>query len=265
LAPLKDSQLNVYNIKAMRMQEPQTFDFIRFDPNNDCNVHCVYCHNHRSKEVIDTEVFLAFLEKNVISVNHFQMGCIMEPTLDPRLCDLMTMIAQSPARPSQSFVLQTNGILLHRHDYSRIRDGGVTHLSVSIDAADPLTHKALRGGTSLPKVFTNLASFYQSCPSIDIVFITTVTKLNIAVIDNLIAYGLELGVKKFVLREVFYYSDSEIVDHARMPNLILEENAFTRLKESITAKFTSQATFEFADAPFLNRVTDKMKTDSFRS
>ena len=265
MAPLKDSQLNVYNIGTMRMQVPQEFDFVRFDPNNDCNVHCVYCHNHRSKEIIDTGEFRAFLEENILSVNHFQVGCIMEPTLDPRLCELMTMIAGSRGKPGRTFVLQTNGILLHRHDLSTMRDAGLTHLSVSIDAADPVTHKTLRGGTSLPKVLSNLASFHKYCSSIDMVFITTVTTLNISAMEDLITRGLDLGVKKFVLREVFYHSDSKIVDHYKMPNLVLKEEAFARLQESIAVKFANRANFEFAAAPLLDRLTDKMKFDSFRS
>src|SRR2546427_8356069 len=145
---LKDSQLNVYNIKQMRAQVPKAFDFVRFDPNNDCNVHCVYCHNHRSKDLVDTEEFCTFLEENVLSINNFQVGCIMEPTLAPRLFDLMLITATSRGRPGKTFLLQTNGILLHRHDYSKMRDAGLTHLSVSIDAVDPMTHKLLRGGTS---------------------------------------------------------------------------------------------------------------------
>lgn len=261
---LKDSQLNVYNIKSMRVQAPQAFDFVRFDPNNDCNVHCVYCHNHRSKDLVDTEKLRAFLEENVLSVNNFQVGCIMEPTLDPRMCDLMLMVANSPGRPSKTFLLQTNGILLHKHDYSKMRDAGLTHLSVSIDAADPATHKLLRGGTSMAKVHSNLVAFRNACPAIDVVFITTVTSPNVEAMEALVTFGLDLGVKQFVLREVFYYPDSNVVDHTKMPALLLEENGFLRMKQNLLAKFGKRVNFEFADAPTLDRSTKKMKADSFR-
>src|SRR5688572_14759891 len=121
---LKDAQLNIYNIQKMRAQASQKFDFLRCDSNNDCNVHCVYCHNHRSKELLDTTEFREFLHKNVVRIKHFQMGCIMEPTLDPRLCDLMLLVADSPGKPTRSFRLQTNGILLHKHDYGKMHDAG---------------------------------------------------------------------------------------------------------------------------------------------
>ena len=261
---LKDSQLNVYNIKKMRVQVPQEFDFLRFDSNNDCNVHCVYCHNHRSKDLVDTEEFRAFLEENVLSINNFQVGCIMEPTLDPRLCDLMLMTATSRARPGKSFLLQTNGILLHRHEHSKMRDAGLTHLSVSIDAADPMTHKLLRGGTSFAKVHSNIVAFRKACPTIDVVFITTVTSMNVDAIEDLVSFGLDLGVAKFILREMFYYPDSNVVEHTKMPALLLEENAFSRMKQRLVARFGKRANFEFADAPFLDRALNKMKADSFR-
>jgi MoaA/NifB/PqqE/SkfB family radical SAM enzyme len=261
---LKDAQLNVYNVKKMRVQAPQEFDFLRFDPNNDCNVHCVYCHNHRSKDLVDAEEFRAFLEENVISVNNFQVGCIMEPTLDPRLCDLMLMTANSRSRPSKTFLLQTNGILLHRHDHGKMRDAGLTHLSVSIDAADPLTHKRLRGGTSFAKVHSNIVAFRKACPTIAVAFITTVTSMNVEAMEELINFGLDLGVAQFVLREMFYYPESNVVDHEQMPALLLEEGAFARMKQSLMARFGERASFEFADAPFLDRALNKMKIDSFR-
>lgn len=47
---------------------------------------------------------------------------------------------------------------------------GLTHLSVSIDAADPATHKLLRGGTSLNKVRDNIIAFHRACPEVKMVF-----------------------------------------------------------------------------------------------
>jgi hypothetical protein len=36
------------------------------------------------------------------------------------------------------------------------------------------------------------------------------------------------------------------------------------MKQELSARFGKRANFEFADAPFLDRATRKMKTDSFR-
>jgi MoaA/NifB/PqqE/SkfB family radical SAM enzyme len=260
----KDAQLNVYNFAAMRAQAPEEFDFLRIDSNNDCNVHCVYCHNHRSKDVIPTEDLAAFLDQNVVSVDNFQVGCIMEPTLDPRMADVVSMIAASKAPATQMFMLQTNGILLHRHDHQKMRDAGLTDLSVSIDAADPAIHKALRGGTSMAKVHSNIMAFRANCPSVKVTFITTVTSLNIGGMSDLVSFGLSLGVEKFVLREMFYYPSSDVVDHSRMEALVLQENEFAGMKEQILGKFDGKAEFLFADVPTLERYTARMRVDSLR-
>jgi MoaA/NifB/PqqE/SkfB family radical SAM enzyme len=248
----------------MRAQKPREFDVLRLDSNNDCNVHCVYCHNHRSKDLVDAADFHAFLEHNVISLDNFQMGCIMEPTLGQRMCDLMLLVAGSRVRPGDKFILQTNGILLHRHDQGKMRDVRLTHLYVSIDAADPATHKTLRGGTSLAKVVSNLAAVGTFCPDTEIVFITTVTSININAVERLVVFGLDLGVRKFVLREIFYWRNSSVVDHSRMPTLLLGENDFARMRERLLAKFSKHVEFEFADNATLDRNAERMNADSLR-
>jgi molybdenum cofactor biosynthesis enzyme MoaA len=259
---LKSVQLNVYNISKMRQQVPRSFEAVRLDSNNDCNVHCVYCHNHRSKALIETHDLREFLNENVISVNDFQLGCGMEPTLDSRMCDLLLMIAGSRARPTTAFRLQTNAILLHKHDYFKIMDAGVTTLSVSIDAADPATHRLLRGGTSLAKVERNLLSFHQSCPNVDVAFMTTVTSLNIQGIEELVTFGLGVGARSFVLRQVFYNETSNIVDHTKMPALLVTADAFSEMKKLIREKFGMHLQLHFLDAPTIVRVSQKTRADS---
>ena len=246
------------------MEPPDRFDHVRFDPNNDCNVHCVYCHNHRSAVQVSTEEFQSFLEQNVTSLGNFQMGCIMEPTLDPRLADLLMLVARSPVRPSREFMLQTNGILLHMHDAGKMRDSGLTSLSISIDAADPKVHRLLRGGTSIEKVGRNIAKFKKECPSTAIVFITTVTRLNLASVHGLVSFGLGLGVARFVFREVFYRTDSDVVDHTRMPELVLRRGEFDEMKRSLRARFGDEVNFDFADEERLERSAVKMILDSRR-
>jgi len=260
----RDAQLNVYNVKQMLAQEPQRFAFLRFDSNNDCNVRCVYCHNHRSKEVVATEDLCTFLERNVIMVENFQIGCIMEPTLDPRMCDLMMLVDNSRGRPTNTFLLQTNGILLHKHDQAKMRDAGLTHVCVSIDAADPAIHKTLRGGSSMAKVGANIESLRRHSPSIKLVFLTTVTNLNIHAMEDLVKFGLGLAVNKFVMREVFYFPDNNVVDHSKMTNILLEENDFALMKERLLATFGGRVSFDFADASFLDYSAKRIRADSFR-
>jgi MoaA/NifB/PqqE/SkfB family radical SAM enzyme len=265
VTPLLDAQLNVYNLAAMRARPSARYDYLRFDPNNSCNVQCVYCHNHRSADIVPTEELLAFLRSGVLELRNFQMGCVMEPTLDARLPALLLAVRRSPAAPTEELILQTNGILLHRHDAGAIREARVTRLSVSIDSADPVVHKALRGGTSLAKVAGNVRAFHQACPEAEIHFITTVTRLNLPTMEQLVTFGLDLGVSRFVLREVFYHPDSDVVDHARMPDLLLRAGDYTDMAARLIDRFGSRATFEFADRDRLARAEEKMTADSLRA
>jgi MoaA/NifB/PqqE/SkfB family radical SAM enzyme len=261
---LKDSQLNVYNFRAMSEQPASRFGAIRFDPNNTCNLHCVYCHNHRDDQTIALDAFEAFLNRNVIGVNYFQVGCIMEPTLDPCIADFMLAVSRSRAKPEHNLVLQTNGILLHKHDTAKMRDAGLNLLSVSVDAAEPGTQKELRSGTSLDKVTRNVADFRAKMPEATIDFITTVTTANVTKMVPLVRLGLDLGVNRFLFREVFYHPENNVVDHTRMPGLLLRPGQFEEMKQEVLSHFGSQAKFIFAAEEVLDASVKKMKTDSLR-
>ncbi|MGO9555656.1 MAG: radical SAM protein [Syntrophobacteraceae bacterium] len=258
----KDSQLNVYNFNTLMELPPSDYDYLRFDPNNTCNLHCAYCHNSRSDEVIDMEQFREFLHTKVGRVKNWQVGCIMEPTMDKRLVDFMLLIAESPAKPVREFILQTNGILLHKHDHEKMRHVSLTHLSVSMDAANPEIQKNLRNGTSLQKVLRNLTVFIAACPETSVDFITTVTRVNIDKLDELVALGLDMGVKRFIFREVFYDPNSSVVDHSRMPQLVLYDGEFRQMMDRVLDRFDGAAVFIFADKQFLYSSTKKIISDS---
>lgn len=261
---VSDAQLNVYNIRAMRTRQPLAFDVLRFDSNNQCNVRCVYCHNHRTDDLIDRLDLAAFLTENVLSVNTFQVGCVMEPTLDARLCDLLVDVATSPAKPRRDLVLQTNGILLHRHDAGRFRDAGVSVLSLSIDSTDPAVMKYLRGGTSLNKILSNVERVRAKNPELKVSFVSTVTKVNVLGMESLVQSGLRIGVSHFVFREVFYHPENDMVDHRHMPKLVLSKGEFRRMATSLTAKFAGNATFEFADQTALEASDRTILSHSLR-
>ena len=86
-----------------------------------------------------------------------------------------------------------------------------------MDTADAEMLKSLRSGMSMEKVIRNVAGFIAACPDIAVTFIATVTRENIGTMETLVTMGMDVGVKDFVFREVFYYPENKIVDHSRMP------------------------------------------------
>ncbi|MDA9983052.1 radical SAM protein [Gammaproteobacteria bacterium] len=259
-----DVQLNVYNLEAMLAQPPQAFAFVRFDPNNDCNVRCAYCHNHRSAATVATADLRRFVEENVLSTEGFQIGCIMEPTLDPRLAELFELIGDSPAAPRVVFSMHTNGILLHRHDPQRMVAAGLNEVVVSVDTADSSVHKALRGGTSLTKVTRNVGNLCRAFPDLRVDFATTVTTANASHLEELVLLGIDLGVAGFTFREMFHHPESDVVEHARLRTLKLRHGVFAALREQITARFGKQVHLIFTDAPTLVAKADRTDRDSLR-
>lgn len=259
-----DLQLNINTIDGLMEGAPDGHAFVRFDPNENCNLHCVYCHNYRSTRLVEPEALTRFLESRVDYVENFQFGCIMEPTLDARLVDFMAQVADSPGRPRRRMILQTNGLLLNRHDHRRMAEAGLTHLSVSLDCAEPGTQKALRGGMSLDRVVRNVRSFQDACPDVQIEFIATVTKANIDSVAALVELGLSLGIQRYTFREVFYMPENSVVDHARMPDLVLDPGQFDRMRADMEARYGDDSFLVFADGAYLDRSVEKIRADSYR-
>lgn len=215
------------NINKFKYPSPIDFGMILFDSNLACNLHCVYCHNNRSTEVVNEEDFKSFVNDQVKSIKSFQIGCAMEPTMDKRMNDFIKVVGKSHARPTGMFRIQTNGILLHRHDHTVWEDCGVNTLSVSIDTIDPEVHKVLRGGSDIKKIIKNIEDVRKKCPNLKMWFITTVSSDNINLLSDLIKYGVDIGVSGIELRKMYYLPSSVIIkDHEKMKSLLLTNEKF---------------------------------------
>ena len=259
-----DFQLNVYNFESASKSKPGRYATIRFDPNNTCNLHCVYCHNHRSDQTIDAEQFRQFLAEKVRDVSYFQVGCIMEPTMDRRLTDFLLTIARSPARPAHTLMLQTNGLLLHTHDHGKMVEAGLTNLSVSLDVADPQTQKELRSGMSLAKVVRNIETFRKAAPDVSVEIISVVSTSNVDQMPGLVDLALNLGARRVILRELLYYPMEvrRVVDQSRMRQLLLKVGEFQRMTESLRAAFNGRIEMIFAPNETLDALARKMLNES---
>ncbi len=160
------------------------------------------------------------------------------------------------------FRLQTNGLLLHRHDHARMAAAGLNILSVSMDSADAQTHGVLRDGASLSKIQRNLVNFHRDCPSVRIKILTTVTTANIGGIEDLIGWGLENGVEHFELRQMFHDPASQVVEHDKMRLLEVADDDFAQMRELMSARFGKAARLGFHSAERLTRTIEAVKTAS---
>ena len=254
--------LNANNIEKMLEFGPRHFSWIGFDSIDNCNLHCVYCHNPRTKKVINLDLLRQFLYSKILCVENFQVGCQMEPTLDKRLNNILKLIGNSPGKPTRQFKVHTNGTLLNRHDNIAIKEAGLTHLSVSIDTAHEQTFSTLRGGAKLSRVFRNLEQFHKDCPDVIIQFVATVTTVNIREIEDLIKMGMKVGAKRFHFREMFFDIRSNIVDHEKMKQLLLPAGQFQEMQAYIEEHYQHLVGLHFVNSPSARKYGLEAKKNS---
>lgn len=261
--PVAGAHLNVNCLDVMQAKPRLTYTWLRFDSNDDCNLHCVYCHNSRSKGEFDLQVFRDFLRDKVERLENFQFGCRMEPTLDPRLVEFIEALHDAPVRPTGRVVLQTNATLLNRHDAKRMQRAGLTDLHLSVDTIDPEVFAELRGGAKVERIIRNMNSFRSQCPEVTLRFIVTVARANRDHIAALIDYAHSLGVKAVVLREVFHAPGGKTVDDAKMAQLVLPEGDFAALAREMEDRFGGRIHLNYTDASGLRVHSGNVRAFSY--
>jgi len=135
-------------------------------------------------------------------------------------------------------------------------------LTVSMDTVDPMVFKQLRGGASVGKVLRNVTEFHKTCPTVRMGFITTVTKLNIGLIDPLIDAGLEAGVAVFNLRQVIHNPDSPVIDHSAVSDLTVPDAAFADVVARVQGKYGHVTRFCIQEASGMRILGNSVRTQS---
>lgn len=260
---VQDGRLRVDNFDVMQAKGPRRFNWLRIDANNNCNLKCTYCRVPRSTSLIDADHLKEFLSSYVVGVENLQFGCGMEPTLDSRLADLMTMAATTPARPNNQFVVQTNGTLLHQHDHEKLANAGLNRLSVSIDSLDPKIHRDQRGGSNIEQIIRNLKSFQANCPHIEIQLICVVTSASINSTLDLARFAVDLGVKRMTFRQMVYVPNHPNVVEEDVVPLIVNYEDFDRMQQAIESEIGNAMEMSFYSNEDLAEHRKTMRSDSY--
>ena len=101
-------------------------------------------------------------------------------------------------------------------------------------------------------------AFKNACPATQATFITTVTSMNIHEMDALVTFGSILACVNSSC------PDNDEAARSKIRVLLLKQDDFSQMKQGLMARFDTQAGFDFADAPFIDKALGKMKADSFR-
>lgn len=249
MAPYQYYRISYENINDFNYPEPQIFGTILMDTNLTCNLRCMYCHNDRSNNLVKEEDFLRFIHTQIKSVGVFQLGCAMEPTMDKRLGDFVKIIGNSHAKPSGDFRIQTNGTLLHKHDWKIWQDSGVNKLCVSLDTINPEVHKILRDDSNLEQILKNINDIRKKWKKLELWIISTICKENAKFLPELVKYAVDVGIDGIEIRNMFYYPDSTVIkNHDKMKSVILDSNVFNKLVQNVKNKWERDIEFSISDS-----------------
>lgn len=244
-AAYRISHLNIDDSKFLDSQDVNLF---LLDTIYTCNLHCLYCHNRRHKEKLSLSQLQSFLDKKIRHVNMFQIGCAMEPTMDNRLLSFAKLIQQSHAKPKNSFRLQTNGTLLHKHDIPALLDVGLNNFHISFDSTDELVHKTLRGGSDLKIIKSNIEHLASNHPQAKIIFVCTVNKLNLDGLNDLCKYAVFNNIQSINFRKMFYFPNSQIIkEHDTMANIALSNDEFLLKMKEIKDAYSKSLNIIYQD------------------
>ncbi len=144
-----------------------------FKTDNRCNLACIMCNglsssSLRSAELPNTNVYhnSAFLDEirqwaPKLRETRFSGG---EPFLSDFYFDLWKMLIE--INPECNIVVQTNGTILNNR-IKTLMASGKFHINVSVDSFNDATYSAIRKGSSLSAVKSNLEWFQDYCLSND--------------------------------------------------------------------------------------------------
>ncbi len=120
---------------------------LRVSVNDQCNLHCLYCHKEgqfTKRNQIEHEEFkelLEYLSQYDVKEVKFSGG---EPLLYSKIDDL---IKTAKDLNLGKISITTNGLLLEERLLHEIKRAGLDELSISLDSVDPKIFSKLSGGT----------------------------------------------------------------------------------------------------------------------
>lgn len=187
----------------------RVFDAIQIEVTSRCNLRCVMCPvavladrwrpRHLPWELF-SRVARAFPHAEFVHLQGWG-----EPLLHPRLFDMIRVAKHAGSRVG----FTTNGTLLGPLAGQRLLDLDLDLLAVSIAGATPPTHGAIRVGSDLSGVLTNLGRFLDlrarrgsRHPKVELFFL--MTKTNMAELPAVVDLAASLGVDELVATNLDY-------------------------------------------------------------
>lgn len=162
-----------------------------------CNLSCIHCYNRSgpdksSSEELSTAEALAFIDDCAAQ----KVPVILLSGGEPLMRDDIWELARHASRLGIKTALSSNGTLITREVAKKIHDAGIGYVGISLDGASAETHDRFRGADG---AFERATQAFQNCKEEDVRcgVRMTVTKDNIAELEDLIKLSLRLSASRF--------------------------------------------------------------------
>lgn len=163
---------------------------------NACNLRCKHCYQDAKRPAPDElttreklRVVDELADAGVVSIA-FSGG-------EPLMGRDFYRVSHQVAKKGMYVALATNGVMITKDVAKRLKESGVEYAEISIDAADPSVHDDFRG---VRGSFEKTIEAIKNCREAGIFtcIATTVTRMNLPEIPNLIRLAKDLKVNRFI-------------------------------------------------------------------
>ncbi|MGQ9694007.1 MAG: radical SAM protein [Thermodesulfobacteriota bacterium] len=160
-----------------------------------CNLKCKHCYQNAGKTLPDELTLREQLEvvEQLIDLDVAILALSGgEPLLSPNLLP----VARKAHEGGMYVTIATNGTLLTKEMARKLVDHGVEYVEISLDSVYPAKHNAFRGIDCWTRVVKGIKDAV-AVEGLKVGIATTMTRMNIDELKNLIAFAKDLGVKCF--------------------------------------------------------------------
>jgi len=208
-----------------------------------CNLSCIHCRAEAGPERLVDELSTGECMRFVDDLADFANPILIltggEPLNRPDVFD----IAERAVGRSLRVALASNGTLIDDAVASRIRDAGITRVSISLDGLNAATHDSFRG---IPGSFelAKRGARNVRAAGVELQINTTVTRHNVEELEGVLDLSVDLGAKAlhiFMLVPVgcgATIADEQMISTARYEKVLNWFYDMTRAHPQIELKAT---------------------------
>ena len=184
---------------------------IHFDITGRCNLNCVHCRGTIKKKELSTQE-IKYILKNISKywekdIRWFEVGG-GEPFIREDLFEILETIRK--CFPKTQILLVSNGILIRKEWIPKIKSL-IDRIQISLEGSNERIHSLMRGPNSqFKKVIEVIKMLVKN--GIHTAIRTTVTKLNLHDVENIVRLAKDLNVKEVGIRAMVISSGNSLIN-----------------------------------------------------